>query len=66
VAGLAWAVVGLSSPVLWGLVMAVAAFLPLVGVAAVVVPATFLFVVRGPACSCGGLFHFLHGTVVLV
>lgn len=40
VAGLAWAMVGLPSPVLWGLVMAVAAFLPMVGVAAVVIPAT--------------------------
>jgi predicted PurR-regulated permease PerM len=47
VAGLAWALVGLPSPVLWGLVMAVAAFLPLVGVAAVVLPATVYLWIMG-------------------
>ncbi len=46
VAGVAWAFVGLPSPVLWGLVMAVAASLPLVGVAFVVLPATaYLWIV---------------------
>ena len=42
-AGLAWALVGLPSPVLWGLVMAVAAFLPMVGVAAVVTMVTLVY-----------------------
>jgi predicted PurR-regulated permease PerM len=40
VAGIAWVVVGLPSAVLWGILMAIAAFLPLVGIAAVVVPAS--------------------------
>ena len=61
VAGLAWAVVGLSSPVLWGLVMAVAAFLPLVGVAAVVVPATFYLWFAGRHLVAVGFFIFCMG-----
>ena len=47
VAGIAWVVVGLPSPVLWGILMAVAAFLPLVGIAAVVVPATVYLWIEG-------------------
>ena len=47
VAGIAWVVVGLPSPVLWGILMAVAAFLPLVGIAAVIVPATIYLWVEG-------------------
>jgi len=39
--------VGLPSPVLWGILMAIAAFLPLVGVAAVVVPATVYLWIDG-------------------
>jgi predicted PurR-regulated permease PerM len=46
-AGLAWVVVGLPSPVLWGILMAIAAFLPLVGIAAVVVPATIYLWMEG-------------------
>ena len=61
VAGLAWAVVGLPSPVLWGLVMAVAAFLPLVGVAAVVVPATFYLWFAGRHAVAVGFFIFCMG-----
>jgi len=40
-------VVGLPSPVLWGILMAIAAFLPLVGIAAVVVPATVYLWIEG-------------------
>lgn len=47
VAAIAWVVVGLPSPVLWGILMAVAAFLPLVGIAAVVVPAAIYLWVEG-------------------
>lgn len=38
--GIAMAVVGLPSPILWGTVMSVFAFLPLVGISVVVLPAT--------------------------
>jgi predicted PurR-regulated permease PerM len=61
VAGLAWAVVGLPSPVLWGLVMAIAAFLPLVGVAAVVVPATLYLWIVGRHAVAVGFFIFCMG-----
>lgn len=47
VAGVAWGVVGLPSPVLWGILMAIAAFLPLVGIAAVVLPATIYLWTEG-------------------
>jgi predicted PurR-regulated permease PerM len=47
VAAIAWVVVGLPSPVLWGILMAIAAFLPLVGIAAVVVPATVYLWIEG-------------------
>jgi predicted PurR-regulated permease PerM len=46
-AGIAWVAVGLPSPVLWGILMAVAAFLPLVGIAAVVLPATIYLWIEG-------------------
>jgi predicted PurR-regulated permease PerM len=47
VASIAWVIVGLPSPVLWGILMAVAAFLPLVGIAAVILPATIYLWVDG-------------------
>jgi predicted PurR-regulated permease PerM len=47
VASIAWVIVGLPSPVLWGILMAVAAFLPLIGIAAVVLPATLYLWVEG-------------------
>jgi predicted PurR-regulated permease PerM len=47
VASIAWVVAGLPSPVLWGILMAIAAFLPLVGIAAVIVPASIYLWVEG-------------------
>ncbi len=61
VAGVAWLVVGLPSPVLWGLLMAIAAFLPLVGVAAVVVPATIYLWVEGRPLAAVLFFVFCMG-----
>ena len=57
VASIIWLMVGLPSPVLWGLLMAVAAFLPLVGLAAVVVPATIFLWVGGRPTA--GLVFFV-------
>ncbi len=54
----AWTVVGLPSPVLWGLLMTVAAFLPLVGLAAVVVPATLYLWFTGHQGAAAGFFVF--------
>jgi predicted PurR-regulated permease PerM len=54
--GIAMAVVGLASPVLWGSVMAILAFLPLVGISAVVLPATaYLALVGRPWAALGFL-----------
>lgn len=45
--GLFFAVTGLPSPVLWGTVMAVAAFMPIVGVGLVMLPAAFILFLNG-------------------
>ncbi len=45
--GIAMALVGLSSPVLWGTVMSIAAFLPLFGVSVVVIPAGAYLILQG-------------------
>jgi predicted PurR-regulated permease PerM len=45
--GIAMALVGLSSPVLWGTVMSIAAFLPLFGVSVVVIPAGTYLILQG-------------------
>lgn len=47
VGGLAMALVGLPSPVFWGFVMTILAFLPLIGVSVVVLPAGFFLMFQG-------------------
>ena len=61
VAGIAWVVVGLPSPVLWGILMAIAAFLPLVGIAAVVVPATIYLWIEGRPLAAVLFLFFCMG-----
>lgn len=61
VAGVAWAVVGLPSPVLWGILMAIAAFLPLVGIAAVILPATIYLWVEGRPITATVFLIFCMG-----
>lgn len=61
VAGVAWAVVGLPSPVLWGILMAIAAFLPLVGIAAVILPATIYLWVEGRPVAATVFLIFCMG-----
>lgn len=60
-----WAV-DLHSPLLWGAVMTVFAFLPLVGITVVVIPATLVLVLRGePGVALAFcLFCFAVGTFV--
>ncbi|MFQ5744812.1 MAG: AI-2E family transporter [Acidobacteriota bacterium] len=53
--GLAFAVIGLPSPVLWGTVMAVMAFLPLVGATAVWGPAAIILAIQGRWIAAMGL-----------
>jgi len=62
--GLAMAVAGFNSPVLWGCVMAVLAFLPLVGVSAVVIPASIYLYVAGQHATA--LLFFVFCSVVAV
>jgi len=61
VAGIAWVVVGLPSAVLFGILMAIAAFLPLVGIAAVVVPATIYLWIEGRTLAAVVFLVFCMG-----
>lgn len=65
VGGLAMALVGLPSPVLWGSVMAIAAFLPLFGISVVVVPAGIYLMLQGRAAE-GVAFITICMSVALV
>lgn len=47
VGGIMFALMGLKSPVLWGSVMAVLAFLPIFGIGLVLIPASFILLVSG-------------------
>lgn len=49
--GIAFAVFGLGSPVLWGGVMGILAFLPVFGVGLVLVPAAFVLLLQGKIAS---------------
>lgn len=64
--GLAMWIVGLPSPLLWGAVMTVFAFLPLVGITIVVIPAALVLLLQGePGKALGFLaFCMLMGTFV--
>jgi predicted PurR-regulated permease PerM len=65
VGGLAMALVGLPSPVLWGSVMSIAAFLPLLGVSVVVVPAGVYLMLQGQTAE-GVAFIAICLSVALV
>jgi predicted PurR-regulated permease PerM len=56
--GLSMAVVGLSSPVLWGAVMTIFAFLPLAGISIVTVPATAVLLFQGRYGAAIGFLAF--------
>ena len=66
VGGLAMAVVGLPSPVLWGTVMSVFAFLPLVGISIVVLPATAFLLLQGRLGAAVVFFVFCMGAGFVV
>lgn len=57
-AGIAMAVAGLPSPVLWATVMSLFAFLPLVGISVVVIPATGYLFFTGSYAAALGFFAF--------
>lgn len=64
--GLAMWAAGLPSPLLWGAVMTVFAFLPLVGIMIVVFPATFALLMRGETSTAAVflVFCLVMGTLV--
>jgi len=56
--GVAMLVVGLPSPLFWGAVMSVFAFLPLLGIHAVSIPATVFLLLHGRVPAAVGFFLF--------
>ncbi|MDP3231903.1 MAG: AI-2E family transporter [Myxococcales bacterium] len=64
--GVSMAVVGISSPVLWGAVMTVFAFLPLLGISVVTVPATLVLLFQGRYAAAIGFqaFNLAQGLIV--
>jgi predicted PurR-regulated permease PerM len=62
--GVAFAAVGIESPVFWGLVLAVASVLPLVGTALVWVPATIALFLRGDTLQALALLAWCVFVVV--
>lgn len=63
VAGLGLWVAGIESVIFWTVVMAIFAFLPLIGAFIVVAPASIYLVIVGDTAS--GVFLFLYGLVVV-
>lgn len=63
--GIAMTAVGLPSPVLWGVVMTIFAFLPVVGVSVVVIPATTYLFLTGAYAEAIGFMTFC-GIMALV
>lgn len=64
--GMAMWVVGLPSPILWGSVMTLFAFLPLLGISVVTIPAGLVLLFRGETTSAVGFlgFCFMQGLIV--
>lgn len=58
IAGVYFAFLGLPSPILWGSVMAVLAFLPIFGIGLVLVPTAFIFLVGGKLFLAAGTLFF--------
>ena len=61
--GLAFYVIGFTSPVLWGIVMSIVSFIPLLGTLGVWGPAAIYLLMRGEYLS--GLGLILYGTFVI-
>jgi predicted PurR-regulated permease PerM len=64
--GLSFWLVGIPSPILWASVMVIAAFLPLVGVTAIAIPAGIWLLATGhPAAAIGVIvFNVVQGAVI--
>jgi predicted PurR-regulated permease PerM len=62
--GVVFALFGLQSPLLWGVIMGLLAFLPIVGIGLVFLPATVILFINGRVAA--GLFFILFYTVITV
>lgn len=64
--GLSFWIAGVASPILWGSIMAVAAFLPLLGVTFVAIPAgIWLYLSGKPIAAIGVIvFNVVQGTII--
>ncbi len=60
--GIVFAVLGFSSPILWGSIMAVLAFLPIFGIGLVLMPAALFLLLNGKIAT--GIFVFIFYAVV--
>jgi predicted PurR-regulated permease PerM len=60
--GIIFALFGLKSPVLWGLIMALLAFLPILGIGLVFVPAAILMFLKGQIAA--GIFFIIFYVVL--
>jgi len=55
--GTVWFIFGLNSPFLWGVIMGLLAFLPIVGIGAVFIPAALYLAIKGRVAA--GIFFFV-------
>ncbi|MBW1961431.1 MAG: AI-2E family transporter [Deltaproteobacteria bacterium] len=60
--GIVFALFGLKSPFLWGVIMGLLAFLPIFGIGAVFIPAGFLLILKGRMAA--GVFFFIFYLVL--
>jgi predicted PurR-regulated permease PerM len=56
IGGVVFSIMGISSPILWGCIMAVLAFLPIFGIGLIMIPAAFMMVVNDRVTA--GIFLF--------
>jgi predicted PurR-regulated permease PerM len=62
--GMVFALFGIKSPVLWGVIMALLAFLPIVGIGAVFIPAAIMLFLQGRFAA--GIFFIVFYIIVSV
>ncbi len=56
--GIAYSVIGIEAPVMWGIAMSIMSFVPLIGTFAIWGPTTVYLIVAGGYMQAGGLFLF--------
>lgn len=64
--GLVFAILGLQGPILWGVVMAILAFIPVVGISLIFIPFTVILLIAGETTRAFLLFVPLAGVATAV